>query len=366
MKTSFSYKFYSTTQSAWAAMEAEIKKAQHSIYWEVYILKDDIIGNKFIDLLVEKANEGVQIKIILDAFGSFHLSTLTEGRMIGAGIEVLWFNRLSPKADFKDWFRRILKRNHRKVLVIDEKVAFVGGVNIHVESKEWDDINLRLRGKVVRSFLYGFAKTYIKSGGNKKNVKHILHPKLTMLDKEIEPIEYNMYSPSQKIKRSHLRKFYLSALGAAKETFTLITPYYVPDKKFLEMVAKAHKRGVKVNIMLPARSDHKLMGYLAQTFYDLTTRAGAKMYFLKNMNHGKAFSVDGKIGMVGSPNLNSRSWFIDEESGVTFSDNKMVGELNNILFDWKGMACELDLGKNKKNLKRKFGEWFIKKFKDYV
>ena len=366
MKTSFSYQFYSTTESTWDAMKTEIQKAQTSIYWEVFILKDDEIGNKFIDLLIEKAKQGLDVKLILDAMGSFGLSSLAEGRMKGSGIEVLWFNRLKPTADFKDWFRRLLKRNHRKVLVIDEKVAFIGGVNVHVESSKWDDLNLKLEGKVVRSLLYGFAKTYCKSGGSKKNVKHLIHPKLEKLQEEISSIEYITNSPSYKIKRSKLRKLYLQALGAAKETFTLITPYYVPDRKFLEMIARAHKKGVKVNIILPVRSDHKIMNYIAQAFYDLTVRAGAKIYLLKDFNHSKAFSVDDKIGVVGSSNLNSRSWYIDEESGVKFNEKNMVGDLNSILDNWIGKACPVEIGAKEKNYAKRLKSWWVKKFKDYV
>lgn len=347
-------------------MRRAIQQAQKSIYWEVFILRDDKAGNEFIDLLISKAKQGVKVRLILDAMGSFGLSTLAEGRMQSAGIEILWFNRLKPTVDFKDWFRRLWKRNHRKVLIIDEKTAFIGGVNIHIESSAWDDLHLKLEGRVVRNLLYGFAKTYIKSGGNRQAVRHLLHPKIDMLNEEIEPIEYITNSPSYKIKRSKLRQLYLQALGAAKDTFTLISPYYVPDRKFLEMIAKAHKKGVKVNIMLPVRSDHKLMNYIAQAFYDLSVRAGAKLYLLKNMNHSKAFSVDGKLGVVGSGNLNSRSWFIDEEAGVKFSQKNMVNDLNNILNDWIGSACPVDIGKRERGWAKRLKSWWVKRIKNIV
>lgn len=368
MKTSFSYQFYSTTKSAWEAMATEMKQAQKSIYWEVFMLKDDKAGNEFIDILIDKAKQGLEIKIILDAMGSFSLSSLSEGRMKSVGIEILWFNRLRPTADFKDWFRRLWKRNHRKILIIDEKVGFIGGVNVNVESQGWDDLHLKLQGRVVRSLLYGFAKSYLKSGGNRRNMKHILHPKLTELDKTLDNIEFFSNSPHHNIKHSKLQNFYLQALDTAKESFTLLTPYYVPDKKFLQMIARANRKGVKVNIILPARTDHKIMNYIARTFFDLSTRAGANIFFLNKMNHGKAFSVDDKMGMVGSSNLNSRSLFIDEEAGVSFSENKMVEDLNNILHDWQGKACPLDLSKHKKKRSwgRRFNDWWLEKFKDYV
>ena len=344
-------------------MFVEIKNAKKSIFWEVFILKDDAIGHQFIGLLEEKAKEGLEIKLVLDAFGSFGLSSLSEARLVTAGVEVLWFNRLKPTADIRDWFRRLWQRNHRKVLIIDEETAFVGGVNVHSESENWDDLFLKLKGKVVRSFLYGFAKIYIKAGGSKRNMIKYLHPKLLKLEQPLENIEFFSHSPSAKASR--LRKIYAQALNAAKETFTLITPYYVPDLKFLKMIAKAHRRGVKINIILPARTDHKIMNYFARAFFRISTAAGAKMYLLKNMNHSKAFLVDGKSGMVGSGNLNTRSWYVDEEAGVTFSDEKMANDLNNILYDWLGQACLVEPSK-KEGFLEKIINWWANKLKDYV
>lgn len=344
-----------------------IKTAEKSIFWEVFILKDDAVGNKFIDALVEKAKAGLDIKLILDAMGSFELSSLAEARLKGAGVDLVWFNQLRPTANLKDWFRRVWKRDHRKVLIVDEKNVFVGGVNVHIESSNWDDLLIQLQGKVVRSFLYGFAKTYIKSGGAKSKVKQFLHPKLALAESPIEPVEYFSHSPSNVPNRSGLRRLYGEALAAAKDTFTLITPYYVPDTKFLKMIAQAHRRGVKVDIILPARTDHKFMNSIARAFFDITTRAGAHLHLLNKMNHSKAFLVDGKMGMIGSSNLNQRSWFIDEEAGVTFNDSKMVEELGKILNNWIGASCPVDLNYKHNGLIDRFESWWAKKiFKNYV
>jgi len=197
-------------------------------------------------------------------------------------------------------------------------------------------------------------------------MKQFLHPKLLKLDQDLNEIEFFQHNPSLRVKRSGLRKIYSQALGAARETFTLVSPYYIPDRNFLKMIAKANRRGVKVNIILPFRTDHKIMNYLAQAFFDLTARAGAKLYLLKNMNHAKGFAVDGKIGVVGSGNLNSRSWFIDEEAGVKFSNKNMVNDLNNILNDWLGKACLVDIGKKEKSWDKRLKSWWVKKIKEIV
>jgi len=367
MNTDFSYKFYNTTQQAWDAMYDSMSKAQKSIYWEVYILHDDKAGNRFIDLLSAKAKQGVEVKLILDSMGSFYLSSVSEARLKGAGVKIIWFNKLRPTANLKDWFRRVSKRNHRKILIIDESVGYVGGVNVYIQSEDWDDLVVRLEGRVVRSLLYGFAKSYVKSGGNKKDVKEYLHPKIAKLNEPIENIKFILHSPSQKIKRSTLRQMYINALKTAKQTFTIVSPYYVPDKKFLQMITQASRRGVKVNILLPARPDHRIMQYIARAFYELTVRAGASIYLLKNMNHAKAYSVDNKFGSVGSGNINSRSFYIDEESGVQFSQADMVGELNTILNDWQDKGVLLnDIGKKERGWKKRLKKWWVKFLKDYV
>lgn len=367
MKTPFFYQFYTTTQSAWDSMYESIKAAEKSIFWEVFILKDDAVGNKFIDLLVEKAKAGLDVKLILDAMGSFELSSLAEARLKGAGVDLIWFNKLRPTANLKDWFRRVWKRDHRKVLIIDEKIVFVGGVNVHIESSEWDDLLIQLQGRVVRSFLYGFVKTYVKSGGSKNKVKQFLHPKLMLAESPLEPVEYFSHSPGNDYNRSGLRKLYGEALAAAKDTFTLVTPYYVPDAKFLKMIAQAHRRGVKVNIILPARTDHKFMNSLARAFFDITTRAGAHLHLLDKMNHSKAFLVDGKMGMIGSSNLNQRSWYIDEEAGVKFNNVQMAEELEKIFNNWIGASCPVDLKNKPDGWLDKIESWWAKKiFKNYV
>jgi len=368
MDKQFSYQFYSSTNRAWEAMYQEVLGAIKTIYWEVYTFVDDETGNQFVDLLCEKAKQGVDVKIIIDALGSYSFSQLAINRLKANGAEVLLFNSLRLDFSLRKWWSRIWLRNHCKILLIDEEMAFIGGVNIQHHMEEWDDIHLKIKGKVVRQLLRYFARKYIRSGGQKKKVRHLLHPKLT---KEIgqwrDKIKFILHSPHYRYKRSPFSKFYRRAIGMAKESFTLLTPYYSPDPRFLELIYRASRRGVKVNILLPYKSDLALMHYLARAFYSISKKAGATFYLLKRMNHGKAVTSDNKLGMIGSANLTPRSFYLNHEANIAFTDEQMVTDLNDILNNWKDNADPLlEMDFNKQAWPKKFKSWLALKLKDLV
>lgn len=339
----FSYQFYRTTQEAWDAMYESIRAAQKSIFWEVYIFVDDIIGNKFLEALVNKAKSGVEVKMVVDAIGSYNLSRVAVARLTAAGVEVLHYNRLYPSFKLMSWFNRLQHRNHRKVLIVDEATVFLGGVNVEVISQNWDDVYLKIVGaKAAWPLLRGFAKSYISAGGARKNVRRLLHPKF-FAGSEIwkEHFGFITHSPSRRAGVK-IRQLYLRALATAKESINLITPYYLPDRRFLAAIVAARKRGVRVRLFLPLRLDHKIMEWVARASILLTSKLGAEVYLLPRMHHGKALSVDENFGLVGSINLTPRSFSLNEESGVTFSQVEMVRDLNVLFNSWQAGAVPLN------------------------
>lgn len=365
----FSYKFYNTTALAWGGMTEAIAAAKTSIYWEIFAFVDDVAGKPFIDLLCIKAKEGVDIKLVVDAFGSFYLTQKAVDQLQSAGVKVLFFNKLHPGFSLARWWRRIWHRTHRKILIIDKEVAFIGGVNILADSAKWQDLHLRLTGKVIVPLLFAFGLAYIRAGGNKKEVQDLVRPKLIKnLDNFKEKVRVILHSPLQATRKSPFKNFYKQALGNAKESFTLLTPYYVPDKEFLALVAKAHARGVKVNIITPWKTDEPILRHLGSMLFGVSAKAGISFYFLKHMNHGKAVVIDDNLAMVGSANLTPRSFYINHEVGLVFSDKKMVDELRSIFDELKKDAVSLSyLGFGTKlGWYRKFKDWWFSKLRDYV
>lgn len=366
---SFSYKFYNSTVLAWAGMRQAILEAKSSIYWEIFMFVDDDAGKPFIDLLCAKAQAGLDVKIIVDGFGSYDLSKEAIVQMRNAGIKFLIFNHLRPGFSIYGWWRRVWHRTHRKVLIIDKDILFIGGVNVAQDSASWHDLHLRLTGKTVVPILFAFGRAYVRAGGDKRDVQDLLRPKLVAkISSFKEKIKLILHSPLGSTRKSPFKKFYKDALSTAKESFNLLTPYYVPDKIFLDLIAKAHARGVKINIITPWRTDERLMRYMASMFFSISAKAGAVFYFLRKMNHGKAVTVDGKLGMVGSANLTPRSFYINHEAGVVFSDKKMVEDLNKIFDELKKEAVPLsELGLNNKiGWHRRLKDWLVNKIRDYV
>lgn len=367
MSEGFKYQFYKTTSEAWDAMYQAIESAQKSIFWEVYIFVDDSIGNKFIDALAKKARAGLEVKLIIDAMGSSEFSDAAEKECTAAGIELLKFNPTSPLFGLRNWIGRLMRRNHRKVLIVDEEIVFLGGVNIKAKFKTWDDLYIKLTGDLARPLLGGFAKSYISSGGKRANVRRFLRPKFeNLIPLWREKLNFIVHSPNRD-STPRGQKVFSKALTMAKETFNLLTPYYVPDRKFLKAIELAKKRGVKVNIFLPRRTDVRLAELIARTYYDLTIKAGANIYFLPNMNHGKAMSVDKNLGMVGSINLTPRSFTHQEESAVSFTDSGMVDELNTLFNDMQIRSEPLNIAKfRQRNWISRFKEWLAKKLEYFV
>ncbi|MEK7680830.1 MAG: phosphatidylserine/phosphatidylglycerophosphate/cardiolipin synthase family protein [Patescibacteria group bacterium] len=364
----FSYQFFNTTVSAWEEMKRCLSVAKKSIYWEIYALIDDAAGGSFIDILCQKAMSGLDVMLVVDAIGSYELSNKAKDKLKNSGVKFQVFHSLSPIIGLSSWWKRVWHRTHRKVLIIDEEVVFIGGVNIKESARDWYDLHLKVTGRIARPLLYGFARTYINSGGRREEIKHLLHPKLTTgLAHLKDKVNFILHSPIYAAKKSPFKKVYYQTLDMAKESFNLLTPYYVPDREFIELVSKAKKRGVKVNIILPWKTDIKFMEYMARAFYGISQKAGAAFYFLKKMNHGKAVTADDKIGVVGSANFTHRGLFLNQEAGVSFSQKEMIDDLNHILDDWKEEAVPMsDFNFNSKGWYRRFKDWWLNKFKDYV
>ncbi len=360
MEEAFSYQFFGTTKDALEAEYQAILSAKESIYFEVYIFLDDQVGQRFVDALCDKAQEGLDVKLILDGLGSFMISAAALNRLKRSGVEVVWYNKITPEWRLPKWFDRLIHRNHRKVLIVDRETAFLGGVNVQAASYDWNDVFVRLTGRMVRPLLRSFAKSYIECGGDREKIKHLLHPKIMEGWREWkDKFNFVMHSPFYR-RYNAWKRSYMRGLLLAEESINLISPYYAPDFRFFKLIAKARRRGVKVNIFLPLRPDHKFMELIARAYYRITQLAGADIYLLKNMNHGKAMTVDNKAGYVGSSNLTRRSFHLNAESGVFFNDEKMTGDLNNLFEVWKKEAELL----NRENLNIKPGKW--RRFKEWL
>jgi len=352
------YEIYSTSQLAWDAMYQAIFSAQKSVYWELYIFLDDAEGGRFFDLLEQKSRAGLDVKLVVDAIGSFWLSRRRVESLHAAGVEVLFFSE--RKKRYRGWWKQLISRTHRKILIIDEAIGFIGGVNVDQRMKDWLDIQVRVEGKIVHSLLRSFAKSYIICGGNKKNVRKFLRFRFRVRDDEA-----NLVIDEPSGGKSAVRKKYITALLRARERVILFSPYYFPDRKFLLALWRAKKRGVRVDLLLPLRTDVRLVTYAAYAWFKLLQKIGVNIHLTPNMMHGKGVIVDDDWAMVGSSNLDQISFYDNYEANLEIRKSSVVKNLKNIVGEWVENArhlTEMDLQKMGlgEEIKMKVAFWLYK------
>lgn len=352
------YQIYSTSKEAWEAMYQEISKAEKSIYWELYIMLEEGVGIKFLNLLESKARQGVEVKLILDPIGSFWLSRKRIATLKTAGVDLLFFHERKPHR--RSRLRRLWSRMHRKILIIDEKIGFIGGVNIQEITRYWLDIHIRIEGKVVRSLVRDFAKTYILCGGDKKQVKHLLQYKFRVAKAKLDFI----FDEGRRTI-SKTRKKYTEALLKARERVILFSPYYFPDKKFLYALWQARKRGIKIDLLLPLRSDIRFSTYTYYALFSVMKKLGIRVHLSKKMMHGKGAVVDDDWAMVGSSNLEQTSFYDNYEANVGIKDKPTVKKLKKTVLKWiessvKPEDLKLEKRSRRQKLKEKIALWLYR------
>ncbi|MBP9760576.1 MAG: phosphatidylserine/phosphatidylglycerophosphate/cardiolipin synthase family protein [Candidatus Pacebacteria bacterium] len=308
--------FYTHSADAWKAMLEAINHARESVYLEMYIFEDNTLGYDFVSALEMRAREGLRVVVILDALGSYNLSTETRQHLIDAGVELMFY---------RFW----LHRTHRKMLIVDESIAFVGGMNVSGRFDGWDDLVLRVRGKVIESIVRSFARAYVLCGGLNSALTAYAHGR-ALERTRMWFVEHGLGGV-----RYILRRHYEEGIDAATRTITLVTPYFVPAGWLVAALGRALKRGVAVEIILPLYTDFRPMNHLNKYYATMLTEIGAQLYFHTTMLHAKAMLVDERIAVVGSHNLDALSFGRNVEAGVFFETPPLIHELVHILEQWK-------------------------------
>ncbi len=310
-----SYKFYTIPNQALDDMLLAISNAKKSIYIEMYIFSDNISNShNFFEKIIEKSKGGVIVKIVADAFGSYNLKTSIVKELKNAGVEFLFFSH---------W----LRRTHRKILIIDEQIAFLGGMNIHKNHR--NDLQIRLTGLIVKPIIRSFAYTYVMAGGTDKYLVNYREKSVSYKTK-VWLLEHWPFK-----KRSTLKQYYLQKIQQAHKYITIVTPYFVPHKWLIIALDQAIQRGVVVDIIL---TQVTIPGFMARINYFYASKLspiGINFFFTKKDNHAKAMLIDNTEGLVGSQNIDALSFDFNLEVGVFFHDSKMIKDLKDIIGQWK-------------------------------
>lgn len=315
------YKFFTKSDKAWAAMFEAVSSAKSSIFLESFILTDDPKTHHFLEAVRKKAEQGVRVKIVLDRAGSFWFGTFDRRAFADSGVEVVVFNR---------W----ISHTHRKLLIVDEVVGFIGGVNIRGEYADWLDLHLRTTGILVKKLLSSFAKMYFLAGGRDVEVLKFRKWKLQKLNTSIYKAKTWLIERWPFYGKRALINYYKKKCAEAKEKITIVTPYFIPQPWLFNALKKASKRGVKIEVIIPGSTDISLVQW-AHRYILINLNPMIKFFIMPQMNHAKVLLVDDHEGLVGSNNMDAQSFDFNLEASVVFQRKDMIMDLKVILEKWK-------------------------------
>ena len=352
----------------YAAMFAAIRKAQDHINLESYIIEDDEIGQKFADLLLERQRQGIQVNLIYDSVGGIQTPKAYFDRLTEGGIAVLEFNPVNPLKLKKQWL--VNNRDHRKLLVVDGRTAFIGGINISnvyssgsvvratakraAHTVAWRDTQIQIEGPVVGELQKLFMDTWEKQRGKPLAPKKYF-PALKMQGKDI--VRAIGSTPDDPYSLIYLTL--VSAIGNAEKQVYLTNAYFVPDPQLLKSLIDAAGRGVDVRLILPSHSDSATVFHAGRSHYLGLLEGGVKLYERQGpLLHSKTAVIDGVWSTVGSTNLDWRS-FLDNDEINAVIIGREFGDKMQAMFAADLEASEaIDLERWKRRpLSFRFKEW---------
>lgn len=315
-------------------LKKEINLAQTSINMEYYIFEFDKIGKEIADLLIKKASEGIKVNLIVDGVNSSNNKLLSYFKKSQVSIK-LFFRTYIPIFNL-----RINYRNHRKITVIDSKVAFIGGMNIGdeylSESKMgyWRDTSIKILGDAVLDLEKEF---YFSLGIIKKEVLNYTKTKYEYLENIHKEIEKNknlnlvqVVSSGPNYQFRTLRDNFLKLIQNAENSILIQTPYFVPDDYTLDALKTAILSGVDVKVMIPNKTDHFFMYWVNQFYVGELLKLGASIYrYDKGFLHSKFMVVDNEITSVGTCNFDYRSFYLNFEINVNIYDKNISSNFKN-------------------------------------
>jgi cardiolipin synthase A/B len=320
-----------------------LQQAKHHIHIEYYIFKEDDIGTAIIEILIEKAKQGLEVRFIYDDFGSPSIKKKSERKMQAAGIEVYPFS----KVIFYLLANRINYRNHRKIVVIDGQTGFVGGININdkyinnnKQKLYWRDTHIRIDGPGVYYLQYIFITDWNFCCPEKlKPEEKFFTPCDDVKDGALVQIAG---SGPDSVEPSILFSI-LEAINLAEQEILITTPYFIPGDSITNALRVAALGGVNVKLLVPDKSDSKIVNAASKAHYGSLLQAGVEIYlYEKGFIHAKTIVTDSKLSMVGTANMDHRSFELNFEVNAVVYDEPFAKKLRKVFYDDIKHAKKLD------------------------
>lgn len=311
-----------------AAMLAAIEAAERRIHLDTYILRGDATGRRFLAALTRKANAGVAVRLIYDAVGSLLLDPAELDALRDAGGQVLAFNPL--RRLYPLWLPR--RRDHRKILVVDGRVAFTGGLNIGDEynlgpeagAATWRDTHLQVEGPAVQDLEAVFLESWFRADGAELPWSEMLSGPAAVAGSE----RVAVVADGPSYRRRIVRDLVLLALATARREVRLTSPYFAPDPKVLTALERAARRGVAISLVVAGRTDHPVLRRASRNLLPRLLDAGVAVYeYGHSMLHAKTTVLDDVWAMAGTSNLDRQSFEHSYEVNLIFEGGAVPGEL---------------------------------------
>lgn len=323
-----------------------IDQAKHHIHLQSFIIKNDIIGNKIMEHLKAKAEEGIQIRLLYDRFGST--------KAIFSGLFRKYKN--IPNMHIAGWTQvSLLKRqfqlnlrNHRKAMIVDGKHAFMGGINIHDENTTRTnrppirDYHVEVTGPIIQELQYAFMKDWHFI--TKENSETILKPVYFPTVKTSGDATAAIITGGPTHDLQPITEVFFMAITSAEKQLLIVTPYFVPTPDILRALRSAAIRGVDIRLIIPKDNNHIYAGWATRALYEELLKAGVKIFERTGaFIHAKAMLVDDKIAFVGTANWDVRSLRLNYETIMAIHNEAFANSLKRIILDDEAQSTEVDL-----------------------
>lgn len=315
-------------EEKFTAMFAALEEARHHIHMEYYIFDNGLIAKRLKELLLRKSREGVNVRIIYDDFGTdLGFSNLRQLRK--AGISILPFYRIL----FPIVSNRHNYRDHRKIIIIDGKTAFTGGINIsdrydntiHTNDLYWRDTHLKISGEAVKQLQYLFFINWNFCADDELPITHEYFPDIPHTE-DNQLVQLIHSGPDS--DRASIMMSYFAAITLARDYVYITTPYFIPNESLLTALKTAALGKVDVRLLVPGESDSKLVNAASQSYYEELLEAGVKIYlYQKGFVHAKTMVADHCLSIVGSANMDIRSFDLNFELNATVYDTRVHDQL---------------------------------------
>ena len=313
ISTGNSVRLLNNGEEKFPALFEALENARSHIHLEYYIFTADDVGNQIADILIKKHHEGVEVRIIVDDVGSNHIKNLPD-KFKEAGVELL---KTLPVA-----FSSLANsnyRNHRKIVIIDGHTGFIGGINLDERywnngkhSLYWRDTSVCIKGPAVNLLQVQFFLSWFFAGGKDDFGEEDRYFKMTPEKKGNAIIAIAASGPSSDVP--YIMETILLALGQAKRTIRICTPYFIPSDQLTSVLVIAAANGINVELILPAKSDSFIVQHASFSFIKPLLQRGVKVYlYEKGFIHAKTISIDSSLAFIGTVNMDTRSFLLNFE-----------------------------------------------------